>query len=201
MKRFTLSTALILGLAATGVWAQEPKAEHAGHAANAEGEEGGMELWAWLNFALLAGGLVWVFRKNAGPYFVSRAIGIRKGMLEADDARAEAERKIASVETRLANLPADIQALKNEALAQEEAAHQRALQETAAELAKIRAHAEQEIVSAGKAARMDLKRYMVELAIGAAEQKIRARIDPAAEDALLHGFLRNLSQGSPAQRT
>ena len=44
-------------------------------------------------------------------------------------------------------------------MARQKSEHERVRQETAAELAKIRAHAEREIASAGKAARAELKRY------------------------------------------
>jgi F-type H+-transporting ATPase subunit b len=203
MRRITLGMVLILGLAMPCAWGQrEPAGERAAEGARADTEgEGGMQVWAWLNFALLTGGLVWVFRKNAGPFFVSRAIGIRRGMLEAEDARMGAERKIAAVDARLANLQTDIQGLKDSALAEEESEHERTRQETAAELAKIRARAEQEIASAGKAASMDLKRYMVELAVGGAGEKIRARMNPAAQSALLNGFMRNLNETAQARRT
>jgi F0F1-type ATP synthase membrane subunit b/b' len=65
-------------------------------------------------------------------------------------------------------------------------------QQTEAEIAKIQAHAEQEIASAGKAARMSLKRYAADLAVSLAEQKVRARMTPDTEDALVQGFVRNL---------
>ena len=65
----------------------------------------------------------------------------------------------------------------------------RMAQQTEAEIAKIQAHAEQEIASAGKAARMALKRYSAELAMGLAEQKVRARMTPETEDALVQGFV------------
>jgi len=57
---------------------------------------------------------------------------------------------------------------------------------------RLSTHAEQEIASAGKAARMALKRYAAELAVGLAEQKVRARMTPDTEDALVQGFVRNL---------
>jgi hypothetical protein len=37
-----------------------------------------------------------------------------------------------------------------------------------------------------------LKRYAAELAIGLAEQKIRARMTPETQDALVRGFVRDL---------
>jgi len=84
MRRATLaiSAVLLLGLCAPSGWAQhEPAAAHGEKGAEAGGEhEGaGLQLWAWANFVLLAAGLVYVFRKNAVPYFVQRAIDIRQG--------------------------------------------------------------------------------------------------------------------------
>jgi F0F1-type ATP synthase membrane subunit b/b' len=78
-------------------------------------------------------------------------------------------------------------------MAEEKSEHERVRQETAAELAKIRAHAEREIASAGKAARAELKRYEATLAVGVAVDKIRARMNPATQAALVHGFAHDLS--------
>jgi F0F1-type ATP synthase membrane subunit b/b' len=190
--------AVLLGALATApVWAQhEPASERAaeGAAAVTEGEDG-LQLWAWANFVLLAAGLVYVFRKNAVPYFTQRGVGIRQGMMEADKARAAAEQRIAAVEARLASLPADIKALKDAAMAEERSEHERVRQETTAELAKIRVNAEREIASAGKAARAELKRYSATLAVGVAVEKIRARMNPAVQAALIHGFVHELSGG------
>jgi F0F1-type ATP synthase membrane subunit b/b' len=155
--------------------------------------EGGLQFWAWANFALLSAGLIYVFRKNAFPYFAQRAIGIRKGMVEADEARANAERRIAAVEARLGNLMSDIQSLKDAALAEARSEHERVRQETTAEIAKIRHNAEQEIASAGKAARAELKRYSASLAVSVAAEKIRARMNAATQDGLVRGFVRNLT--------
>jgi F0F1-type ATP synthase membrane subunit b/b' len=55
-------------------------------------------------------------------------------------------------------------------------------------------HAEQDIQSAGKAARAELKRYSAELAIALAEQKIRTRINPDAQNALVMAFVRDLDK-------
>ena len=195
MRRTVAIAALALTLAAGLAWAEEAKRAEEAAQETTEGE-GGMELWAWLNFALLAGGLAWIFRKNAVPYFASRALGIRKEMIEADDARAEAERKIADVEARLARLQNDIQSLKDEAAAEAESAHGRARQETEAALAKIRRHLAQEIEAAGKSARLELKRYSAALALDLAEGRIRGRMNPATQDALFRGFLRKLDGGS-----
>jgi F0F1-type ATP synthase membrane subunit b/b' len=72
--------------------------------------------------------------------------------------------------------------------------------ETVAHIAKIRAHAQQEIAAAGKAARVELKRYAADLAIGLAGQKLRVRATPDTQEALVRGFVRDLdSPSSKAQ--
>ena len=144
------------------------------------------------NFLLLAGLLGYFIGKNAGPFFAARSAGIRKDMDESLRQREEAEAKAADVDRRLADLGEDIAALRGHGEAEGKAETERMAQHTAAEIAKIQAHAEREIASAGKAARMALKRYSAELAMGLAEQKVRARMTPDTEDALVQGFVRNL---------
>ena len=203
MKRIFATSLLALLLASPFAWAQkessEQRAEQGAHDVT-EGQEGGiMEVMAWVNFAILAGALTWMFRKNAVPYFASRAISIRKGMMAADEARAAAERQMADVDARLARLQSDIQAMKDDAMKEAEAERVRGHAETAAALAKIRTHAEQEIEAAAKSARLELKRYAAGLAVGLAEQKIRTRMDPPSQDSLFQGFLRRLDGAARAQ--
>jgi F-type H+-transporting ATPase subunit b len=146
----------------------------------------------WPNFLLLAGLLGYFIGKNAGPFFAARSAGIRKDMDESLRQREQAEAKAADVDRRLADLGEDIAALRGHSEAEAQAESERMAQHTTAEIAKIQAHAEREIASAGKAARMALKRYSAELAMALAEQKVRARMTPDTEDALVQGFVRNL---------
>jgi F-type H+-transporting ATPase subunit b len=156
------------------------------------GESGSNQLWKWANFLVLAGALGYVIGKHAPTFFAARSDQIGKDMAEAGKARQAAEDRAAEVDRRLANLEAEIASLRAHAKEEAEAETQRLAQHTAAEIAKIQARAEQEIVSAGKVARLELKRHAAELAIGLAEQKIRARLTPETQDALVRGFVRDL---------
>jgi F-type H+-transporting ATPase subunit b len=113
-------------------------------------------------------------------------------MMDAEEERKAAEKRAAEVDRRLANLESDIQALRAESQKEASSEQERMRQQTATEMVKIRAHAEQEIASAGKAARLELKKYSAELAVALAEQKLRARITPDAQEALVRGFVRDL---------
>ena len=190
MRRLAVAV-IVFGLAFTArpALAQE-------HEAGQKKEEGFAEkhelALKWANFLLLAGLLGYFIGKNAGPFFAARSAGIRKDMDESLRQREQAEAKAADVDRRLANLEKDIAALRGQSEAEAQAETERMAQHTADEIAKIQAHAEREIASAGKAARMALKRHAAELAMGLAEQKVRARMTPGTEDALVQGFVRNL---------
>ena len=71
---------------------------------------------------------------------------------------------------------------------------ERIARQTAAESAKIQANAEQEIASAAKAARTELRRYAAGLAVELAERQIRARMTPDTQDGLVRGFVRDLDR-------
>jgi F-type H+-transporting ATPase subunit b len=195
MRRLAILT-LAIGLffSGTPAWAQEHEGgEKKGGPEKEESFAEKHELeFKWANFLILAGLLGYFIGKNAGPFFAARTAAIRKDMDDSHRQREEAEAKAAEVDRRLANLEKDIAALRGQSESEGKVETERMAQQTEAEIAKIQAHAQQEIASAGKAARMALKRYSAELAMGLAEQKVRARMTPETEDALVQGFVRNL---------
>jgi F-type H+-transporting ATPase subunit b len=207
MKRFA-GWIVVLGMTAMGpALAQEHEkpaekeaGEHASEASGA-GEHGGMEIWKWANFAILAGGLGYLAGKNAGPFFAGRTQQIRKEMIESGELRKQAEARAAEVDRRLSNLETEIAGLRTEAKREAEAETERLARHTAAELAKVQLHAEQDIAAAGKAARMELKRYSAALAVQLAEQKIRVRMNPDVQDSLVMGFLKDLDGASSSAQT
>ena len=163
-------------------------------AAEEGGSEGeaGLAMWKWANFLVLAAGLGYLIGKNAGPFFDARSMKIRKDMVESAEVRKEAEARAAEMDRRLANLQNEIAALRSESQRETQAEKERQAQQTVSEIAKIQAHAEQEIAAAAKAARSELKRYPAELAVGLAAQKVRARMTPQTEDALVQNFVQDL---------
>jgi F-type H+-transporting ATPase subunit b len=185
MKRLLIAASMLFAFSALPVFAQQNEAE-------AKQEVEPNAIWSWLNFAILAGGLGYMVKKNAGPYFAQRSLEIRKGMLEADEARAEADAKVADVDRRLAALPGEIEKLKREAKSEAEAEAERVRRDALQEIAKIQSHLAEEIASAGKAARLELRRYSASLAIDLAERKIAARMSPAIQDQLVAAFAAHL---------
>jgi F-type H+-transporting ATPase subunit b len=162
-------------------------------------EHGPNVFWGWANFLLLAGGLGYVIKKNAGPYFAQRSVEIRKGMADAEAARAASDAKVAEVDRRLASLETEIEALRRNAQLEGESDAQRVRREATAEMAKIQAHLAEEIGAASKSATLELRRYTAELALGLAEQKIAARLTPQTQDRLIRMFVATMAQASGVQ--
>jgi F-type H+-transporting ATPase subunit b len=184
MKRVVLI--LALGLAAAG----------AGFSLSSDkpgpGEGSGMELWKWANFLILAGGIGYLVQKHGGPFFDSRLKKISQSMTEAAALRKDAEARAAEVDRRLANLQADIAGLREESRKEAEAQTERVRQQALADIARVETNARQEIEAAGKAARLELKRYAGELALSLAERKIRERMTPETQDMLVRNFVHGL---------
>jgi len=146
----------------------------------------------WANFLILAGGLGYLIRKNAGPFYESRSRKIREDIVQSEEIRQDAERRATEVDRRLAGLDSEVAALRAEAEKEAQAERDRILKQTPLEIAKVRAHAEQEIAAAGKTARAELKQYAAELAVGLAAKKLQARMTPDTQDGLVRGFLRDV---------
>jgi F0F1-type ATP synthase membrane subunit b/b' len=146
------------------------------------------ELWKWPNFLLLAGLLGYLIRKHGAPLLEARSLGIRESLEAGEKARAQAEVLAAQVQSRIANLDKEIAELRAAAHADLEREAERIRHEAEVELSRIQQHTEMETVSIGKQARIELRHYAASLAMDLAEQKIRARMSPAVQSALLENF-------------
>jgi F-type H+-transporting ATPase subunit b len=150
-------------------------------------------LWKWANFALLVAGLGYLVAKNAPAFFNERDEEIRKGLADAAVMKAEADQRTAAMEARMRNLETEIENLRRSSKEEMRAESQRLRQETESLVAKIKDHAGQEIASATRAARLELRRYTAELAIEKAAMNLRAQITPATDNQILSGFLKGLN--------
>jgi F-type H+-transporting ATPase subunit b len=182
-KRFVASLILL----AVPVFAQE---------AGGGAEKPSVLLWQILNFLILAGLLGWMAVKQGGPMLASRKKGIQEGLEAGERAKADADARAAEVQKKLGNLDREIAELQTSAREEREREADRIRREGKAEIARIHVQAEQEIESAGKIARMELQRAAARLAIEIAEQKVRARMTPGLQAALLQSFLSDISNGA-----
>jgi F-type H+-transporting ATPase subunit b len=150
--------------------------------------------WKIVNFAILAIGLGYLMAKTLPGFFQSRTSSIQEGIAEAQKVKAEAEKRAAEVDKRVSALGADIEKFRTQSRSEMEKEGARIREETAATIRKMEQQAQVEIESAGKTARRELKTYAANLALDLAEQRVRARLNPGAENALVEKFVVDLKR-------
>jgi|SRR5581483_1625827 len=139
-----------------------------------------------LNFAVIAGVIIWISRTKLPGLFRGRTQSIQKAMQEAHKASDEANRRLAEIEARLSRLDSEIGAMRT--AAEKEGAEEEARIKAAAEedTRKIITAAEQEIAAAANAARRDLKVFAADLSVDLAHRLIR--VDTATDQSLVRNF-------------
>ncbi len=143
-----------------------------------------------LNFAVIAGTLVYLSKKHLPNLFRGRTASIQQAMQEARKASDEANRRLAEIETRLSRLDSEIGGMR-EAAEKDAAAEEARIKAAAMEDArKIVESAEQEITAAAKTARRELTAYAANLAVALAAKQIK--VDAVTDQALVREFAREL---------
>lgn len=190
MRRVTFTIALGLAVASYAL----PQ-ESAAKTESSESAQGDPWIWwKWANFAILALGLGYLIAKNVPPMFRKQSDEIQSALAEAAKIKQDAAAYAASVEARLAALQSEIQKLRESARADMTAESERVRRETEHHLQRIREQSVQEVALMTRGAKDGLRKYAAELAIGLAEQRIRARMNPATQEQLANGFLSDLHE-------
>jgi F-type H+-transporting ATPase subunit b len=169
------------------------------HAAEESGNtalERATEIFKWINFAIVAGVIVWVFGKKLPPVFRKKAEAISSAIANATNAKAAANAQLREAETRLANLQKEVAELR--AFAERESAAEvlRLRAATESDAQKIAAAAQAEIEAAERAARLELKALAANLAVDGAETLLVKQLTPKAQESLLSDFVKSL-EGRP----
>jgi F-type H+-transporting ATPase subunit b len=149
-------------------------------------------VFKWANFLILFGGLGWMLRAPMMNFLESRRQEITEGLTKAAEARADADRKLAEVETRLTGLDQEIRQLKEQALQQAEEERLHILEMARQEAQKIMEMASMEIEGMRKAARQELKTHVAELAVRLAEERLKSAIGPVEHKKIVERFVEDL---------
>lgn len=130
-----------------------------------------------LNFAVIAI-LIWMAMKSNLPAMLrGRTQEIQKGMQDARHASEDAGRRLKEIEERLSRLGLDITEMQKHAEAESRAEEERMRASIEEEKQKILQAAQQEVEQATNAARRELQKYAVTLAVDMAEKGIRVGAD------------------------
>jgi F-type H+-transporting ATPase subunit b len=169
---------------------------HAAEEGGAGGAVTAKEILNWINFAIVAGAILWVCLKKAPGFFRGRAEAIGSAITKAGSAKAAAEAQLREAEGKLANLEKEVAQLR--ALAERESASEaeRIRTVTRSDLEKIATAAKAEIQAAERAARLDLKALAAKLAVDGAESLLVKQLTAQAQDGLISNFVKSL-EGMP----
>ena len=153
---------------------------------------GSEEIFKWINFAIVAGVVIWVFAKKLPSSFQKNAEAISSAITKATAAKEAAERQMREAETKLANLEREIAALR--AAAEKEAADEaeRIRAVAKSDAAKVGVAAEAEIEAEERAARMELKALAASLAVDGAESLLAKQLTATAHENLVDSFVTSL---------
>ncbi len=167
-------------------------AEESGNAA----AERATELFKWINFAIVAGVIVWIFGKYLPPKFRNHANTIISAITNATNAKAAADAQLREAESRLANLQKEVAELRPFAERESAAEVERLRAATQSDAQKIAAAAKAEIEAAERAARLELKALAANLAVDGAETLLAKQLTPQAQESLISNFVKSL-EGRP----
>jgi F-type H+-transporting ATPase subunit b len=147
-----------------------------------------------INFAFIAGVLIWVIKAKMSPAMRTRTQTLQKAMQEAREASDEANQRLRDIEVRLSRLDQEISTMRGSA--EQEAAAEEARIKAAAEedARKVIASAEQEIAAAARSAQRELKAYAADLAVSLAQKQIF--VDTSTDQALVRAFSDQLASAN-----
>src|ERR1700738_4543057 len=143
------------------------------------------EIFKWINFAIVAGLIGWVFLKLTPPFFRKNAETISSAITKATAAKAEADRQLCEAEKKLARLEEEVTQLRATAQreAAAEAARLRAI--TQSDIQRVSLAAKAEIEAAERAARLELKVITANLAVDGAESLLEKELTPQVQETLV----------------
>lgn len=162
----------------------------------AKAEESGPNhelLWETINFILLAGFFIYLYRKRGKVFFNERSESIQKSLEEGRLALEKSQARLAEAEKKLAGLQAEIAALRKQAEAEIEIEQEKMRRAAEEEARRIEEFASARIQAATNAAKLELKDYAVEQALNQARGKIQQRMDETNRERLISFFLADLS--------
>jgi F-type H+-transporting ATPase subunit b len=163
-------------------------------------EEGGnsatehaTEILKWINFAIVAGLVAWVFLKLTPPFFRKNAETISAAISKATAAKAEAEGQLREAEEKLARLEQEVTELRASAQRESAAEAERLRVATQSDIEKVRLAAKAEIEAAERAARLELKVITANLAVDQAESLLKKELTPQTQESLVEAFVQSLA--------
>jgi F0F1-type ATP synthase membrane subunit b/b' len=157
----------------------------------------GLELWKFVNLLIFLGCALYLHRRFGRPIreaLRARGERIKHELVSAQEEKDQALAKLAEVESRFAELDAEVARIEERAQAECQAERVRIDLATEEEISRIREQAKREIESAGKAARQELRRFAAMESVRLAEEILKKEISPEDDNRLTSLSLKSLGR-------
>jgi F-type H+-transporting ATPase subunit b len=141
----------------------------------------GLELWKFVNLLVFILCGFYLHRRFGRPIkegLRARSEAIKRELKRAKEERDQAVAKLSEVESRFANLDAEVLKVKERSAAEIEAERERIRSTTEGELARMRDQAKREIESTGKTVRHELRQFAAQESVRMAEEILKKEIGP-----------------------
>jgi len=169
-------------------------------AAEAGGEDSGAStgglIFRWLNFVLVFGGIGYLIAKHGGTFFRANAKAIAASITEASAAKAEANRELREVETKIARLDQEVAELREAARRDTAAETERLRVSGLVEMEKIGQAARGELVASERAAQQELREIAAAMAVERAGALVNSRMNGEIRARMFHAFLGELGRSA-----
>jgi F0F1-type ATP synthase membrane subunit b/b' len=147
-----------------------------------------------VNALVLFGGLTFVLRKPVKAMLIKRTADVDQSLRRAAAGRTEAQSKAESTKAKLAGLGAELEKLKAEAAEDSKRETERIARAAADEAARLKAFTRQELDEQLRRSVGEIKSYAAARAAAAARERIRRRLTPKVQSALIDKSIDRLSQ-------
>jgi F-type H+-transporting ATPase subunit b len=146
-----------------------------------------------VNFLILFGGLAFVLRKPLKAMLAKRTVDIGETLTQAKAARVEAETKAGRSQARISGLDGEIRKLKAAADEEGRRETERILRAAVDEAERLKKFTRQEVEGQVRLGVRELKAYAAARATDLARERIRKRLTPEIQAALIEKSIDKLS--------
>jgi F-type H+-transporting ATPase subunit b len=143
------------------------------------GYDYGKLVFKTINVALFFGGLYYLLKNPVGGFFSRRVKDIQVALEKAEKSRGEAKVRLDEIESKMANLDAELAEIEAKAKAELEREKVQLEAQAKEDAERIMEQAKDEIEHLHREAVLNLKAYVVDMALESAEKQIR---DTMSED-------------------
>jgi len=149
----------------------------------------------WLNFFFVFGGIAYLIAKN-GAFFRGNAKAIAASITEATADKAEADRQLSEVTTKISRLDQEVAEMRESARRGGIAEAERLRLSGLAEIEKIKHAALAELDASERAAQHELREAAASMAVERAGELVNSRMNGEIRAKLFHSFLGEIGRSS-----